>query len=158
MCHLLGLSGIPAREEMFSTPICGKVHERPKSDLVKSLDSVKQRGLAIKSLELHLNNRVAVLHLNLEDMRAGDPGEAANYGLMVKGVEVAVLLKEQEPNRYRISLRSRDTVDVSAVASIFGGGGHNRAAGLRLEGEAADIIDKILAETGRQLDRGPSCT
>ena len=91
-------------------------------------------------------------------MRAGDPEEAANYGLMVKGVEVAVLLKEQEPNRYRISLRSRDTVDVSAVASIFGGGGHNRAAGLRLEGEAADIIDKILAETGRQLDRGPSCT
>ena len=124
----------------------------------KSLDSVKQRGLAIKSLKLHLDNRVAVLHLNLKDMRAGDPEEAANYGLMVKGVEVAVLLKEQEPNRYRISLRSRDTVDVSAVASIFGGGGHNRAAGLRLEGEAADIIDKILAETGRQLDRGPSCT
>ena len=91
-------------------------------------------------------------------MRAGDPEEVANYGLMVKGVEVAVLLKEQEPNRYRISLRSRNTVDVSAVASAFGGGGHNRAAGLRLEGEAADIIDKILAEIGRQLDRVPSCT
>ena len=124
----------------------------------KSLDSVKQRGLAIKSLELHLDDRVAVLQLNLEDMRAGDPEEVANYGLMVKGVEVAVLLKEQEPNRYRISLRSRNTVDVSAVASAFGGGGHNRAAGLRLEGEAADIIDKILAEIGRQLDRVPSCT
>ena len=112
----------------------------------KSIDSVKQRGLAIQSLQLHLDDRVAVLHLDLEDMRAGD------------GVEVAVLLKEHKPGRYRISLRSRDAVDVSAIAGIFGGGGHSRAAGLRAEGAAADIIDKILAETGRQLDRDPSCT
>ena len=124
----------------------------------KSIDSVKQRGLAIQSLQLHLDDRVAVLHLDLEDMRAGDPDEVANYGLMVKGVEVAVLLKEQEPGRYRISLRSRDAVDVSAIAGIFGGGGHSRAAGLRAEGAATDIIDQILAETGRQLDRDPSCT
>ena len=99
-----------------------------------------------------------MLHLDLDGMRAGDPDEVANYGLMVKGVEVAVLLKEHEPGRYRVSLRSRDTVDVSTVAGVFGGGGHSRAAGLRMEGEQPDIIQKILAETGRQLDRGLSCT
>ncbi|MCH2662429.1 hypothetical protein MK163_18465 [bacterium] len=41
---------------------------------------------------------------------------------------------------------------------MFGGGGHSRAAGLRAEGAATDNIDQILAETGRQLDRDPSCT
>ena len=117
----------------------------------KSFGSVKQLGLAIDSMQLHLADRVAVLHLNLEDMQAGDPDEVVNYGLMVKGVEVAVLLKEQEPQRYRVSLRSRDTVDVSEVAELFGGGGHSRASGLRLEGEASEITKKLLAEIGRYL-------
>ncbi len=117
----------------------------------KSFGSVKQLGLAIDSMQLHLADRVAVLHLNREDMQAGDPDEVVNYGLMVKGVEVAVLLKEQEPQRYRVSLRSRDTVDVSEVAELFGGGGHSRASGLRLEGEASEITEKILAEIGRYL-------
>lgn len=117
----------------------------------KSFGSVKQLGLAIDSMQLHLADRVAVLHLNREDMQAGDPDEVVNYGLMVKGVEVAVLLKEQEPQRYRVSLRSRDTVNVSEVAELFGGGGHSRASGLRLEGEASEITEKILAEIGRYL-------
>jgi len=117
----------------------------------KSFDSVKQLGLAIDSIQLHLADRVAVLHLDREGMQAGDPDEIVNYGLMVKGVEVAVLLKEQEPQRYRVSLRSRDTVDVSEVARLFGGGGHSRASGLRLEGEASEITKKILAEIGRYL-------
>ena len=62
MCHLLGLSGIPAREEMFSTPICGKVHERPKSDLVKSLDSVNP--LVVESLGRRGDKHDIVVALN----------------------------------------------------------------------------------------------
>ena len=117
----------------------------------KSFGSVKQLGLAISSMQLHLADRVAVLHLDREGMLAGDPDEIVNYGLMVKSVEVAVLLKEQDPGLYRVSLRSRDTVDVSAVAGLFGGGGHARASGLRIEGEVSEIINKILAEIGRYL-------
>lgn len=117
----------------------------------KSFRSVKQLGVAIDSMELHRENRVAVLHLTREEMQAGDPDEVVNYGLMVKGVEVAVLLKEQDPGRYRISLRSRDTIDVSQIAGVFGGGGHARASGLRLEGERGEITEKILAEIGRSL-------
>ena len=117
----------------------------------KSFSAVKQLGLAIDSMQLHLADRVAVMHLDREAMQAGDPDEVVNYGLMVKGVEVAVLLKEQDPGRYRVSLRSRDTVDVSEVAGVFGGGGHARASGLRLEGEPGEITEKILAEIGRYL-------
>lgn len=62
MCHLLGLSGIPAREELFSTPICGKVHERPKSDLVKSLDSVNP--LVVESLGKKRDKHDIVVALN----------------------------------------------------------------------------------------------
>lgn len=117
----------------------------------KSFGSIKQLSSAIDSMRLHLDDRVAVLHLNREDMQAGDPAEVVNYGLMIKGVEVAVLLKEQESGCYRISLRSRDTVDVSKIAGVFDGGGHARASGLRLEGSAEQITAKILAEIGRYL-------
>ena len=117
----------------------------------KSLGSVKQRGHAIESLVLRLGGRVAVLHLDREAMSAGEPDEVVNYGLMIRGVEVAVLLKERAPGCYRISLRSRDKVDVSQVASTFGGGGHARAAGLELTGVPEDIVENILAEIDRYL-------
>ena len=118
----------------------------------KSLGSVKQRGQAIKSLVLRLGGRVAVLHLDREAMSAGEPDEVVNYGLMIRGVEVALLLKERAPGCYRISLRSRDKVDVSQVAGTFGGGGHARAAGLELTGATQDIVESILTEIGRHLN------
>lgn len=118
----------------------------------KSFGSVKQRGQAIESLVLRLGGRVAVLHLDREAMSAGEPDEVVNYGLMIRGVEVAVLLKERAPGCYRISLRSRDKVDVSQVASTFGGGGHARAAGLELTGVPQDIVENVLAEIDRYLN------
>ena len=117
----------------------------------KSFGSVKQRGQAIESLVLRLEGRVAVLHLDREAMSAGEPDEVVNYGLMIQGVEVAVLLKERAPGCYRISLRSRDKIDVSQVASTFGGGGHARAAGLELTGAPEDIVENVLAEIGCHL-------
>ena len=118
----------------------------------KSFGSVKQRGQAIESLELHLGGRVAVLCLDHAAMSAGEPDEVVNYGLMIRGVEVAVLLKERAPGCYRVSLRSRDKVDVSQVAGTFGGGGHARAAGLELTGVPQDIVEDILTEISRYLN------
>jgi bifunctional oligoribonuclease and PAP phosphatase NrnA len=117
----------------------------------KSYDSVKQLGVAIDSLALYHDERVAVLHLDAEAMRAGDPDEVVNYGLLIKGVHVAVLLKEQEAGPYRVSLRSRESVDVNAIAGAFDGGGHARAAGCRMTGSREDVTQKLLAEIGRHL-------
>lgn len=117
----------------------------------KSYGSVKQLGSAIDSLTLHHDERVAVLHLDAEAMRAGDPDEVVNYGLLIKGVQVAVLLKEQEGGPYRVSLRSRESVDVNAIAGAFDGGGHARAAGCRLAGSREEVTQKLLAEIGQNL-------
>ena len=111
-----------------------------------TLGSVKLLGRAIDSLELHCGDRVALLGLNRRDLALGDPEAIVNYGLMVRGVEAAALLREEEPGRFRVSLRSRgDDVDVSAVARHFGGGGHAQASGCRIEGEAAAVRSRLLA-------------
>ena len=110
-----------------------------------TLGSVKLIGRAIDSLELHCGDRFALLGLNRRDLALGDPEAIVNYGLMVRGVEAAALIREQEPGRFRVSLRSRDDVDVSAVARRFGGGGHAQASGCSIEGEAAAVRSRLLA-------------
>ena len=119
----------------------------------KTLASVKLIGSAIDSIELHCDGLAALLHLSNEDMQAGNPEEAVNFGLWIKGVEATALFKEEEPGRFRISLRSRREIDVSAVAGVFGGGGHERAAGCRLEGELEAVKRAVLAEFEKVLNR-----
>jgi phosphoesterase RecJ-like protein len=106
--------------------------------------SVKLIGRAIDSLLLHHEGRIATLSLTHEEMLQGDPEAAVNYGLRIKGVEVTALFKEESVGHYRISLRSRDDVDVSAIAGIFGGGGHSRAAGCQQDGSLEQVRTRIV--------------
>lgn len=61
---------------------------------------------------------------------------------IVKEARVAALLKQQEEGEWKVSLRSRGEVDVSAIAKSFGGGGHARAAGFSRKG----TLDKVAGE------------
>ena len=62
----------------------------------------------------------------------------------VDGVEVAMFLYQLSENSYKVSLRSKNCVDVSKIAVENGGGGHVRAAGAEIHGELNDIINKLL--------------
>ena len=59
---------------------------------------------------------------------------------------------EMRALEYKVSLRSGDKVDVAAVASYFGGGGHVRAAGCTMLGTAHDVINNLSLHIERQLD------
>lgn len=50
-----------------------------------------------------------------------------------KGVEVACILKEHKDGTIKISLRSKEYVDVAKICSEFNGGGHIRAAGCSIK-------------------------
>lgn len=70
---------------------------------------------------------------------------------MTEGVECAVLIYQIGLDKYKISLRSNDYVDVCKVASAFGGGGHIKASGCTLCGSAEKILDQLLAPIKEQL-------
>lgn len=70
---------------------------------------------------------------------------------LTEGVEVAIFLYETGNLEYKVSLRSRACVDVSAIASYFGGGGHVRAAGVTMKGTFHDIINNLTLHIERQL-------
>lgn len=68
-----------------------------------------------------------------------------------EGVEVAILLTEQDTVEYKVSMRSNRIVDVSRIATFFGGGGHIRAAGCEIKGSAFDVINNITEHIAKQL-------
>lgn len=67
------------------------------------------------------------------------------------GVEVAIFLHELEPLTYKVSMRSKNVIDVSKIATQFGGGGHVKAAGCTITGTFHDVINSILELADLQM-------
>lgn len=69
------------------------------------------------------------------------------------GTEVAIFMYEISPRTYKVSLRSREIVDVSTVAAYFGGGGHIHAAGCTMQGSVYDVVNNITLHIEQQLQK-----
>lgn len=116
---------------------------------------------ALASLRLERGGRVAVMSLSLEDFelagaRRTDSGGFIDHAMTLDGVEVAALLTEDPgpggTTIVKVSLRSKafgarpgfQPVDVNDVCRSFGGGGHARAAGAKIDGALEDAIAKVV--------------
>lgn len=62
----------------------------------------------------------------------------------IRGVDISVLYAELPDGSFKLSLRSKGTVNVERIARVFGGGGHINAAGCRMEGNIDDIRRRLL--------------
>ncbi|HLC15921.1 MAG TPA: bifunctional oligoribonuclease/PAP phosphatase NrnA [Thermodesulfovibrionia bacterium] len=76
--------------------------------------------------------------------KAEDTEELANIPRKVHGVEVAIFFRQKDASTFKISLRSKDQVNVAAIARQFGGGGHFHAAGCTVEGNLEDIQLQLI--------------
>lgn len=71
---------------------------------------------------------------------------------ITKGVEVAILLREESFREYKVSLRSNGIVNVSEIAVGFGGGGHIKAAGCTMQGSVHDVVNNLTKHIEYQLN------
>ncbi|QHW30023.1 bifunctional oligoribonuclease/PAP phosphatase NrnA [Paenibacillus rhizovicinus] len=115
-----------------------------------------QRGLS--RLTFSDDNQIAWLYVAFADMAdTGAVGEdlegLVNYALNVEGVEVGILFKETENGDVKVSMRSSGKADVSAIAQTFGGGGHVRAAGCRLEQGIQESVASVVQAVREALDK-----
>ncbi|WP_120313687.1 DHH family phosphoesterase [Mycobacterium alsense] len=62
--------------------------------------------------------------------------------------EVAAVFKEVAPRQWSVSMRAKADVDLAAVASAFGGGGHRLAAGYSTGGSIDDALASLRAALG----------
>lgn len=62
--------------------------------------------------------------------------------------DVAVVFKEVDRHQWSISMRAKQDIDLAVVASGFGGGGHQLAAGYSTSGSIDDVVAQLLAALG----------
>ena len=122
-----------------------------------SLGRIKLLNMALESIEISDNGKMSMMILTkgMLDETGTQPEDInglINYAKNIEDVKVAVLIHElsngkrvaEKPNNYHVSLRSDGTVDVAAIASSFGGGGHNMAAGFSIESTLSYIKTQML--------------
>jgi len=145
----LRLSNVtPATLRLAASLIEAGVDHTRLYELIEQQDTAgrwRLLGRALTSLEVHADGRVAVMTLRLSDFAAAGADENDSGGFTdlvqaIRTVQVSAVLTEsrQPPGAgpvTKVSLRSKPgpaSVDVNAVASRLGGGGHARAAGARM--------------------------
>ncbi len=105
-------------------------------------------GRVMRNIRYALEDKFAYIIISAEDLKASGADNTMTEGfvdfpLTVDGVEVSASLLEFKEGQYRTSLRSKGKVNVNAVASTFGGGGHILASGCMLFGPLEEVIEKL---------------
>ena len=112
----------------------------------------KLLGEALNTLDI-IDTKIAVITLTQDMLTRNnisfkDTDGITPYCRDIENVEVGILVKEKSSNEIKISLRSKNYVDVSHIAKVFNGGGHVRAAGLTVFNETIENATKmVVAET-----------
>ena len=102
-------------------------------------------------MRLELDNTLAVIMFTnklKEDnsLTDEDIGDVVNYIRQIKGVSVAISIKQSPRNEHKFNVSSRSNldIDVSKVCAIFGGGGHIRAAGCTVSADSPEEAERII--------------
>lgn len=112
--------------------------------------------IARDRLEFFCDDKVAFTYITLEDFEktkapVGSHEGIVDIGRNINGVEVSIFARECD-NGYRVSLRSKDYVDVSKVASAFDGGGHIRAAGCLVKKKIKETKETLINEVEKHIN------
>ena len=107
----------------------------------------------VATIQRDETGRVAWMRQTLEMKESskavdGDNNGFVNIPLAAREVLASVYMREVGDDQYRVSLRSKGNINVARVAEKFGGGGHNNAAGLRVEGDW-DAKEREIVEAVR---------
>ena len=115
----------------------------------------KLLGEALNTLEI-VDNKVSSIMITKEMLKRNvisfnDVDGITSYTRDIEGVEVGILLKEKKQNEVKVSLRSKNYVNVSKIAKTFNGGGHIRAAGCTIYDSIENAKEKVLKEVLKSI-------
>lgn len=123
---------------------------------VKTRSQFELSKIAIERLKFYNKDKIALTYITKDDMKKvnaqlGDHEGIVNIARNIEGVEVSIFLREDEDGMYKVSLRSNGDINISDVAEVFGGGGHERAAGCTFDCSLDEAIKKLIKEVNKIL-------
>lgn len=116
--------------------------------------SIERTRLLIESLNsmnIYYKGKLAIVRVT-QDMLSktktslDDTEGIVSFIRKMQGIEVACLLKELQNEEVKVSIRSKEYVDVSQLCTSLGGGGHIRAAGCTIYSNI-DKAESIIVES-----------
>lgn len=121
-----------------------------------SLAKIRLLEIALGVVEFYNEGKIGMVTLSSDmfekaQARLEDSGKFIDYLRDVSGVELAVLVLETGENIYKFSMRSNNKVNVAKLASLFGGGGHAKAAGFECHNSKGTLKKDFLRQAGRLL-------
>lgn len=114
---------------------------------------VKLMAMAMFNLEYLHSGQLAWTVITQEMLRETgvQPEEVDGFVDTARGIRnvlASFLFLELPDGSVKISLRSKEDVDVNRFAARFGGGGHRHASGILLNGPINDAVDTVLSQSG----------
>lgn len=104
---------------------------------------------------LEIKDGIAIAHVTKGMLKntgttESDTENFANFPRIIDSVKISVLIREVDNGRWKVSMRSKGTVNVATIAAAYGGGGHRNAAGFRMRADL-EMIKKTILKSGRAV-------
>jgi len=121
----------------------------------KPSNVVKAYINCISGIELYYDNKFGITCITQKilknnNVEMGDIDGVVEFIREIKEVEVSCVLKESENKSTKVSLRSKNNIDVSEVSLLYGGGGHSKAAGFEIN-DTIENTKKILINNFKEF-------
>lgn len=117
----------------------------------KPYSTRKLLGVMLDRATQYFKGKLIVTYETMDDTRRlGTEGRDSDslYQLLLSSanVEAVVFIRQETEQSCTMGFRSRDDIDVSRIAAVFGGGGHKNAAGCSTPGVIEDLLPKVINE------------
>lgn len=122
-----------------------------------NLARLKLYGAVLHRMQLDPTGRIATVYVDQQMAREcggtyEDTEGLVNLPLTVKDIVAVAFFKENGPGDWRVSMRSKGTINVNAIAREFGGGGHTNASGCSAQGDFADLKTLFEGKLAQAID------
>lgn len=116
---------------------------------------------ALGRIEYFYDGQVAFLKISDQELKSHNLPIDASRDLIdmimnVNSLQIAVLFREDKPNSFKLSFRSKGELEVLNVAEAIGGGGHTYSSGAYCHGDFNELKTMVLEKIQRTL-KAKSC-
>lgn len=123
----------------------------------KSRSRLEIERRVMDSMQFYLDGRCAIAYATIDMMKESGAVDSDMEGVsslprQIEGVMAGITLREKNNGKFKVSVRTTDELDASAICANFGGGGHKAAAGCMITGTLNEAIEQIIEVVRQALE------
>lgn len=123
----------------------------------KSRSRLEIERRVMDSIQFYLDGRCAIAYATIDMMKESgavdnDMEGVSSLPRQIEGVIAGITLREKNNGKFKVSVRTTDELDASAICANFGGGGHKAAAGCMITGTLNEAIEQIIEVVRQALE------